>query len=575
MFLVTITQFKISRFLQSFNIHEFKVDSSQIITIVTDNFLSKLFLKLEGFSVIESPLISSLNFKDIIFSQITFNNHDNFLDIFKSTISGRPIYYHTNSNGDFFCSTHVSMLRKVGVPIEENEDVIPEFFVYRYIMPPRTLYRNINQLVAGSLLRIKLINGKCNIFKIDKYNPPIPEDNNSNKNIYDISNHTFILLNDSVKSLKPIKDRIMFLLSGGLDSSILFRICQNNFDIDLTFSTGYPFEHPRYNTEKEYALSAASSFQTKHTYYEIKTKDYLYGFLEAISMAEEPLHHLQSVLLYLLFKGGVPKCKDVVISGQGADGIFGLGLHNSLYRSEKMIFRRLSKDPILKLLEFASYLTVRGQARINVLNRKNSPISDPNNITWLLGAHGSEDWVSQYYRAKKQDIIKGRYDTIKSFENRSIYDVISILDFLGDVSITTSIWSKLGESQRKIAYYPFNDAKILNYIYSISWEAKLKNPKNILRCVARQLKIPKLIITRPKSAFGVNPQKWAIKGGVFEPLVPLASKVFDEKQIRSMQSIELKKAMTYWNILNYSIWKRLFINNEPLGLLLEELDEFR
>ena len=38
-----------------------------------------------------------------------------------------------------------------------------------------------------------------------------------------------------------------------------------------------------------------------------------------------------------------------------------------------------------------------------------------------------------------------------------------------------------------------------------------------------------------------------------------------------MQSPESKKAMVYWNILNYSIWKRLFINNEPLEVLLEEL----
>jgi hypothetical protein len=29
--------------------------------------------------------------------------------------------------------------------------------------------------------------------------------------------------------------------------------------------------------------------------------------------------------------------------------------------------------------------------------------------------------------------------------------------------------------------------------------------------------------------------------------------------------------MTFWNILNYSIWKRLIIDNESLSLLEEEL----
>ena len=37
-----------------------------------------------------------------------------------------------------------------------------------------------------------------------------------------------------------------------------------------------------------------------------------------------------------------------------------------------------------------------------------------------------------------------------------------------------------------------------------------------------------------------------------------------------MQSTEPKKSMTFWNMLNYSIWKRLCIKNEPIEILLEE-----
>jgi len=95
----------------------------------------------------------------------------------------------------------------------------------------------------------------------------------------------------------------------------------------------------------------------------------------------------------------------------------------------------------------------------------------------------------------------------------------------------------------------------------------------VLRGVARQLKIPEFIINRPKRSFGIRNEFWSEKGGVFEPLVPLASKAFEEKQIRDMQSSESNKAMTFWNMLNYAIWKRLCINNEPLELLQDELQE--
>ena len=110
-------------------------------------------------------------------------------------------------------------------------------------------------------------------------------------------------------------------------------------------------------------------------------------------------------------------------------------------------------------------------------------------------------------------------------------------------------------------------------MFSIPWKLKLSRPQNKLRKeIARRGNIPEFIVTRPKRSFGISPNRWANKGGVFEPLIPLASKIFDENEIRKMQSSEPKKAMTSWNILNYSMWKRLCINNEPLEILLEELE---
>ena len=152
MFLLAITNEEIASALQSqsYEINDFKIDSS-VVTIVTDNFLSKFISDENGFSLIESPLLSHHNFRDIIFSQVTYTKKSNSFEILKSTISGRPIYYHIDSKGNFFCSTHISMLRKSGVLIEENTDVLPEFFYYRYVMPPATLYKNIRQLLVGAI----------------------------------------------------------------------------------------------------------------------------------------------------------------------------------------------------------------------------------------------------------------------------------------------------------------------------------------------------------------------------------------------------------------------------------------
>jgi len=131
--------------------------------------------------------------------------------------------------------------------------------------------------------------------------------------------------------------------------------------------------------------------------------------------------------------------------------------------------------------------------------------------------------------------------------------------------------SKIGEGDKKIIYFPYYDLNLLNYVFSIPWSLKLRKHNILAKELAHQSKLPEFIYNRPKSSFGIRSRQWSLKGGALEPLVPLASKVFDEKEIRKMQSSDLNKAMTFWNMLNYSIWKRLFINNEPIDVLLKEL----
>ena len=264
------------------------------------------------------------------------------------------------------------------------------------------------------------------------------------------------------------------------------------------------------------------------------------------------------------------KDKDIVILGEGADGSFGNSLHNSLFFINK--FRMLLKFQIFnKILRYSSPGFKKGQSLATIIDKKNVPIDNENNIVWSLGAYGSLDWDSKYFMVEKKEIFKGRYKIVKKYEDRSIYDIISLLSLFGEGAATQSIWSKLGESQDKIVFYPYTNFNLLNYIFSVPWNIKLKKSKYILRNVAHQLNIPGFIIKRPKSSFGVQPEIWSVKKGTFESLVSIAMKVFDEKEIRRMQSSDVERAMTYWNILNYSIWKRLIIRNEPLEILLSEL----
>ncbi|MBE3089009.1 MAG: hypothetical protein IMZ41_01885 [Actinobacteria bacterium] len=577
MFLVAVTKNGIAENFQSVKIDEFNIHSLKV-TVVTDKFLSDFVSEPDGFSVIESPLITSPDFRNIIFSKVTYNNKNDTLSIFKSTISGRSIYYHINTKGEFFCSTRISLLRTAGVPIEENIDVLPEFFVYRYVMPPNSLYKNINHLFTGGHLHISIIDGRCKILSLDHYSAPEP--NQKIKSMKKSSKMVYDYISESIEKLQPVKSEMAVLLSGGKDSSITSSICQKKFGINTSYSSGYPFEDPELNFEKRYAITAAEAFGMKHYYYEPSIQEYLAGFLEAISLSEEPLHHLQSPLFHLLFKNGIPKDKKFIVHGQGAGFCFG-NVTPYLYWREKKVTKVFSKKPLKDIILKKSNLHrkekifTKIQIFSKILNETtlNYPFYDPKNPLWSWHDYGNVEWICDYFKVTHQNIIKSRYDFIKKFETRSIYDVWSLYSLLGDEDSTLPIWHKLGEGNKKILYAPFYDLNVLNYVFSIPWKLKLSRPKNRLRNeIARRGNIPKFIIKRPKRSFGIYSDRWASKGGVFEPLVPIASKIINEAEIRKMQSTDSKKAMTYWNMLNYAVWKRLCINNEPLEGLLEELE---
>lgn len=577
MFLLTVTNSTIPNKFQSFNTNEFKVNS-MILTICTDEFLSKIFLESDGFSVIESPLVLYGNHEDLIFLKIKYDDTKQEINIFKSMLSGRSIYYRFDSNGNFYCSSHISLLRSAGIKIEENTTVIPEYLMYSYIAPPETFYKNIKRLVAGSRLSVRILNKKCEIKSI-KYFGFNKKRLDHFQSMEIITNEISKYLSTTIKNLKIIHGKSTVLLSGGIDSSILFKIFQKYFPIENTYSTGYPFEAPSENIEKEYALSASEYFGMKHKYAKFTTKEYLFGLVEAISIAEEPLQP-HATLFHLLFKKGIPRDKNLIICGQGADTIFGGGSINELFViRNNWKYKIIKNNFLMKLLYFmfGNIKQIGLMDNLYMLLRKLQSIEDVNKrsiedgFLWTLGEYKAVDWVYDYFNVNKKDVIKHRFNIIEPHITDSIYKIMTILDLFCHIQNIQSIISKLGEKQRKIILFPYTERELVNYVLSIPWKIKLKKSKNVLSHMACAYNIPEFIITRPKAGITINLKNWALKNGPFEPIIPLAVNIINEEDIRKMQSIEPRKAMVFWNILNYAIWKRLCINNESLDVLLSEI----
>ncbi len=576
MFFFSITEHKISEKYKLSGVKEFLLGNFWA-TVITDNFLFESTQDKKGFFIYEKPVIKSTKASKLQTSYICYKKQYNSIELYKSALSSSAFYYISTHNKNFFCSSHINMLRKVGVSIQENTKALPEFFVFRYVSPPLTLFKDIHQLGMESRLLIQLSHETIKYEQINDFYPP--KSYNDKDTVDSIADQILLRLKSLLQNLDVSRENIAFLLSGGVDSSILFRLFQEFYAIDSTYSTAYPFEAPEMNREKEYSISAAKAFGTDHTFLQITEKDYIKGFLEAILTAEEPINHLQSVMFFLLFKDSIPSSKDFVIFGLGADSIFGAIPYKIALRAEKIqknkILRSASEGILFDSIKRLSQITRRGHGIVQSLDysrRHAIPISNPEHFIWKLQAFGSEDWVCKYYDVNKEDIIQNLYSTAQKYTDYRPVDLCHIMISSTFGHNTQYIYAKLAENFKKNIFCPFRSIDLINYTSSIDWDIKLKPIKIILKTVARKLHMPDFIITRPKSGFAIRKKGWAERGQLFDALIPLASKEFEKKEILSLQSRDKKKAMTFWNILNYSLWKRLVINQEPLEKLLEELN---
>ncbi len=571
MFLFTITQQELTIPFPNHSIEQHKINN-QYITIITDKAVSHLIEEPQGFTLLETP--SELNNQPILFSAIKYTKKNKKITIYKAPLAGRPIYYYTNKKGEFYCSTHITLLRQAGVIIQENTNALPEFFVYRMVMPPQTLYKDISQLSLGATAILHIKDTGCNITAIEMYTPP--QENHSLTSPQKNTEKLYELLTKTIEPLREIKKKSTLLFSGGLDSSILSVICKETLNLKTTYSSGYPFEEPQLNYEKEYAITAAKALDLDHHYIQPTNAEYLQAFIESIAIAEEPLHHLQTPLFHYVYTQ-MPTTTQIVINGQGAGSYMGYFPYY-LYIKDKPLIRFLAKPPITSLFRPILKYSKNGKKLINYAEKAQKIdtylLDDVNHPIWSWMDYGSKEWAQQYFNTSPSQIHKTRTTYVNRIKHRSIYDIASLYSIFSDEDITLLLWSKIAEAHHKYLYFPFYDTNLLNYLYQIPWKTKLHPPRGKIKYdLARQCNLPSFITERKKIGLNIHTNTWADKNGIFEPIIPLASKIIEEKQLRNLQSNGTKKSTTFWNLINYAIWKRICILNEPVEDLLNELDK--
>ncbi len=473
-----------------------------------------------------------------------------------SIASWRPCYWSVRP-GSFICSTSVRGLKETGHEVAWDPVCTPEYLMYRFVAPPRSILRGFLKLAGGQLLVIDLEEWRV----LDSRRWRWPDGGGVDPE-EDITN----VLRTRVEEWLQCFPRAGILLSGGLDSSLLAALARVARPDVRTFSSSFSFANSD-DGEDQYALSMARHLGVVHQVHTTTSERYLTGWVESIHAAEEPVHHLQSVLLHILFHDRTAASHGAILCGEGADCIVGNTSHDFLYRHRSAIAFLRTMRVSSAWAPLADSLGWHGLWSSALTRRYDHQLSSAHHFLWLLGRFGDRDIVQRILFCGEAALLGKRPWLLDSYHDRPLLDQVTALALLSEGHATISIWGKLAEASGVHLACPYTSPSVLAAVMTVPWDVKLREKKHLVRAALRQLGLPETLVSRPKLSFGFPARFWASKGALFQPIVDMATQVHGEDVLASLQREEGGASMVLWCLLNQFLWMQLF----EVGRTVEDL----
>ena len=234
----------------------------------------------------------------------------------------KPLYLNQTSHRLRFASTLPALLAGGGVDTSLDTVALHHHFTLHTVVPaPRTVLNGVRKLPPATTLLLDP-DGRITeqtYWTLDATRPAKPW---SEAQWLEATREH---LNQSVKRRLLAADvPVGVLLSGGLDSSLLVGLLAKHVPNLRTFSIG--FEDLGAGAEKadefEFSDQVAKHFHTRHQQFRIPNHEVMQRLPEAVAQMTEPMVSHDVIAFYLLAER-VSKEVKVVMSGQGADEVFG------------------------------------------------------------------------------------------------------------------------------------------------------------------------------------------------------------------------------------------------------------
>jgi asparagine synthase (glutamine-hydrolysing) len=278
------------------------------------------------------------------FAFVLWDERNQLLFAARDRFGIKPLYYTVN-RGTLYLASEVKALFAAGVPARWDHE---SFFQADsgLLEPARTLFQNIYQVPPGHFLlasphSIQLKSyWDFNYPRIGDEVPQYSENEYIEKLRY--------TLNEAIRLRLRADVPVGCYLSGGLDSSAVLGIAATHTSTPLQAFT-ISFDQAAYD-EKTIAQSTAAYTGTNIQLIPVSQSDFAKHFADTVWHGEMLCINTHTVAKYLLSKAARDAGYKVVLTGEGADEIFGGYAH---FRQDMLLYNTKGQDEkeISRLLE--------------------------------------------------------------------------------------------------------------------------------------------------------------------------------------------------------------------------------
>ena len=452
-----------------------------------------------------------------------WDRKDRSLTLARDRFGEKPLYVGETEEGIVFASQLGSILAYPGFAGIDDSEAIEMFLTLSYIPEPRTPFRNVHKLPAGTYAR--LVPGQTKIEPIAYWNAAqsvedIREENESQSSeeiIKQIEERLSIVIGNQMVADVPLGA----FLSGGIDSSLVVALMQAQSTKPIkTFTIG--FKDEAYN-EAPYARAIADHLGTDHT-------EVILDWDEALSLVDklpdiydEPFGD-SSQLPTCLVSSVARRSVTVCLSGDGGDEVFaGYNRHRLATKYSKMrhMVPAALRQPVGRALmataqpRMAGFIDVvsklAGASRVRLasekLNKIGSALLAQDDLSLYMGLVRRDEGLmpstalQQMLAAAQNDLASTRIDLA---ETMMLLDTKTYLP--GDILTKVDRAAMAVGLETRV---PYLDHKLFSLVWRLGIDDKIKNgsTKSVLRQILSK-HVPVDMFERPKAGFGVPIESW-------------------------------------------------------------------